>query len=194
MERQLNPDSEKLSLYFIALLPPLTVRREITQLKEYVRDTYNSQAALKSPPHVTLQPPFKRTESEMSEVKRQLAEFAASYPPIPMRLSGFAAFPPRVVFVDVVHTPELMALQPALALHLEPFELNDDRTRSRPFRPHVTIAFRDLKRSQFKRLWEEVKERAIEYEFLVPHLTLLKHDGRRWNVEIEFPFASPTTP
>ena len=46
------------NLYFIALLPPVEVAEEVTEIKQFFARNYNSRAALKSPPHVTLQPPF----------------------------------------------------------------------------------------------------------------------------------------
>ncbi|MBO9999789.1 MAG: 2'-5' RNA ligase family protein [Cyanobacteria bacterium SID2] len=191
MEKTLNPKLPELNLYFIALLPPLEIRQDITQLKEYARDTYGSQAALKSPPHITLQPPFKLLEANIPLLKQRLTEFAGKTAPIEIELSGFAAFPPRVVFVDVVHTPGLMAVQPALTAYLkETLGIEDDRSRHRQFHPHVTIAFRDLQRHQFKKLWADVRDRSLYYPFTVFDLTLLQHDGRRWNVEAEFPLSA----
>ncbi|MFN6233029.1 MAG: 2'-5' RNA ligase family protein, partial [Microcystis sp.] len=47
------------SLFFIALLPPPEVQEIATKIKVEFAEIYNSRAALKSPPHVTLQPPFR---------------------------------------------------------------------------------------------------------------------------------------
>ena len=43
------------SLFFIALLPPPEVQEIATKIKLEFAEIYNSRAALKSPPHVTLQ-------------------------------------------------------------------------------------------------------------------------------------------
>ena len=59
-------------------------------------------------------------------------------------------------------------------------------SRRRHYHPHLTIAFRDLKRRQFGALWEEVRERSVHYAFTVTNLTLLWHDGKRWQVDCEF--------
>lgn len=180
------------ALYFIALLPPPDVRAELTQLKEYIRDTYGSKAALRSPPHITLLPPFKYPDGDRPILDRTLAEFAAQYPPVPLVLSGFAAFAPRVVYADVVRSPELMALQPALEAYLQA-ALNVSNSRGYPtFKPHVTLAFKDLKRSRFKPLFEEMQGRSLHYEFVTSRLTLLRHNGQRWNVAREFPFHGTT--
>lgn len=51
------------ALYFIALVLPSPLYEEVTRLKEYFRDRYNSKAALRSPPHITLHMPFKWKEN-----------------------------------------------------------------------------------------------------------------------------------
>ncbi|HIK33850.1 MAG TPA: 2'-5' RNA ligase family protein [Oscillatoriales cyanobacterium M4454_W2019_049] len=176
-------------LYFIALLPPADIQEEVTQIKRDFADNYGSRAALKSPPHVTLQPPFERSIDEVSRLKACLREFATGYAPVPMKLSGFGAFPPRVIYVDVMKTPELMAIQASLAAHLEAnLGWVDPRNRSRPFAPHMTVAFRDLKREAFKKAWSQYRDRSISYEFTATHLTLLHHNSRCWEIETEFPF------
>ncbi|NEQ19818.1 MAG: hypothetical protein F6K28_10405 [Microcoleus sp. SIO2G3] len=46
-------------LYFIALLPPEEIQDYANQIKQYFADHYGSRHAQKSPPHITLQPPFE---------------------------------------------------------------------------------------------------------------------------------------
>ncbi|MGB3239319.1 MAG: 2'-5' RNA ligase family protein [Geitlerinemataceae cyanobacterium] len=176
------------NLYFIALLPPMEIAEEVTQIKRDFANNHGSCAALKSPPHVTLQPPFERSNEEVELLKVCLQEFVGGYAPVPITLSGFGAFPPRVIYVDVVKTPELMALQSGLAAYLEAnVAWVDPRNRSRPFSPHMTVAFRDLKREAFQRAWSEFEDRSLYFEFTASYLTLLSHNGQRWEIETEFP-------
>jgi 2'-5' RNA ligase len=179
-------------LYFIALLPPLEFQKEVTQIKQEFAENYRSRAALQSPPHVTLQPPFERSIEEGSLLNTCLREFAKTHTPIPMRLSGFGAFPPRVIYIDVVKTPELMALRSGLAAYLETnLALVIDRNRARPFVPHMTVAFRDLTAEAFKTAWPQFRDRSLYFEFTASHLTLLRHNGQHWTIETEFPLANP---
>lgn len=175
-------------IYFIALLPPVEIQTEITQIKQEFAEHYGSRAALKSPPHVTLQPPFERSIEEISPLKACLREFAKTYTPIPMTLSGFGAFPPRVIYVNVVKTPELMTLQSGLATYLKTnLALVVDRNPAHPFVPHMTVAFRDLTPEAFKTAWPQFRDRSISVEFTASHLTLLRHQGQHWEIETEFP-------
>jgi len=83
-----------------------------------------------------------------------------------------------------------MTIQPALMDYLaETLGIVDKNSRSRRFAPHMTVAFRDFKPATFRRAWPEFKERAFFGEFLAKNLTLLKHDGQKWQVFSEFPFS-----
>jgi 2'-5' RNA ligase len=175
------------TLYFIALLPPQEIQDEITKIKHDFADNYDSRSALKSPPHITLYPPFEWPNTDLSELEQSLTEFVKVYKPIPLRLSGFAAFPPRVIYVDVIQTPELMQLYRGLQQHLATtLNLVDSQSQYRAFTPHITVAFHDLTKAAFKEAWIQYQTRSIAFECVAPTLTLLQHDGQRWQIAIEF--------
>jgi 2'-5' RNA ligase len=186
-----TPDSaprEPTSRFFIALIPPADVQAEATRLKEYCRDRYHSQAALRSPPHITLQAPFEWPDSDRDRLIQTLAKFQFPVSPVPITLSGFGAFPPRVIYVNVEPTAELMSLQPALSRYVAAtLTITDPRSRSRSFHPHLTIAFRDLKPAAFRRAWSEFEAKAIEFACEIPAITLLVHTGHQWIIHQHFP-------
>ncbi|MBH8577531.1 2'-5' RNA ligase family protein [Nostocaceae cyanobacterium CENA369] len=180
-----------MSRFFIALLPPQDIQEYANQIKQYFAENYASRHAQKSPPHVTLQPPFEWVDNNVSVLEASLSEFASKQKSLPMTLSGFAAFPPRVIYIDVVKTPELLSLQADLMNHLEAsLGIVDEVGKKRPFAPHMTVAFRDLTRQNFKAAWPEFENRQLYFEFTADKLTLLIHDGRRWNIKSEFAFLS----
>ena len=187
MSNSVSSESPGSQLYFIALLPPPAVRQDIRRLQEYVPETYASKAALKSPPHITLQPPFTLAARDVPLLMQALAAVADMAPPVEIELSGLSAFTPRVVFLDVAAAPGLVELQLLLADRLQTqCGVAKKVSRRQHYHPHLTIAFRDLKRRQFGALWEEVRERPAHYAFTVTNLTLLWHDGKRWQVDCEF--------
>lgn len=184
----MNP-SER--LFFIALLPPTEIQEEITHIKHHFATTYESRHALKSPPHITLQPPFKWLSENLPKLEEKLSVFAQKKSPFLIKLSGFSAFPPRVIYVDVIKNPELFKIQNTLIDHLEKtLNIVDERSKSRPFSPHVTVAFKDLTRNNFKTAWLEFKDREINFEFTVTHLTLLIHQNHKWEIQQNFPFMN----
>lgn len=176
------------SRFFIALLPPPDIQDYANQIKQHFADRYASRAAQKSPPHITLQPPFTWSNAEVSVLEDYLRRFAYSREVVAITLEGFAAFPPRVIYINVLKTQELLALQADLMAYVETLGIVDPASKTRPFAPHMTVAFRDLTKQNFRTAWAEFQQRQLHFEFIATDLTLLIHDGKRWNVKAEFPF------
>ena len=140
-------------------------------------------------PHITLQPPFEWSLDNLSVLEQTLSIFAESQTLVPIILQGFGAFVPRVIYINVVKTPELMSLQGDLMAHLEEsLGIVDSVSKTRPFAPHMTVAFQDLTRQNFRAAWPEFQHRELEFKFTVSQLTLLVHDGTQWNVSRNFDF------
>jgi len=151
--------------FFIALVPPSDIQHHITEIKLYFAEHYNTRGALNSPPHVTLQPPFEWPAAEVPKLEESLKEFAANRLPIFVTLSGFAAFDPRVIYVDVVKSPALLEMQQDLMSYLEAnLGIVDRISQTRPFVPHMTVAFRDLTQENFQAAWLEFAGREIHFE------------------------------
>ncbi|GGD50704.1 2'-5' RNA ligase family protein [Muriicola marianensis] len=176
-------------LYLIALLPPELLREQIRVIKEEMKDRYGSAHALKSPAHITLQPPFRMLSQEEGLLTSVLNRFAGSQAPLPVELKGFDCFPPSVLFIRIEdHGPILelwMQLQAELAL-LSSLGIKGDEHR---FHPHMTIATRDLKKQAFLRAWAEFKDRPFKASFEVHSIFLLKHNGQFWDILREFNFG-----
>jgi 2'-5' RNA ligase len=180
---------------FIALLPPLEIQQVANQIKQHFAATYNSCAALKSPPHITLQPPFEWRSQTLSVLEQGIETFAQTRGPISITLDGFAAFPPRVIFINVLKTPEFLGLQQALRSYLESsFGIIHPSSKLRPFTPHLTLAFRDLTPQNFDRAWSAFAAKKLYFDFFVFQLTLLSHTGKRWDIQKEFPLKDINCP
>jgi 2'-5' RNA ligase len=177
-------------LLFIALLPPQEIQDFVTEIKQIFATRYQSSAALKSPPHITLHPPFSCLPEDRQRLTQALQQFAIAQSPIPITLSGFGAFAPRVIFINVLKTPELLALHQAWMVEAEQIDSISDPTVSNyPFSPHITVGFRDLTQPNFNVAWAEFQHRPVQLEFLASHLTLLIHNGQRWIIDQTLPFA-----
>ncbi len=122
------------SRFFVAFLPPSAFQEQVKDIQQYFAERYQSRAAQKSPPHITLQ----------SHLSAYLAE-------------------------------ELAIIDPA--------------SQERSFTPHITVAFRDLTRQNFKAAWPEFQFRPLQFEFTAADLTLLIHNEQRWNVNRHFPLT-----
>lgn len=178
-----------MKLLFIALLPPPNIQAYANEIKQYFAEHYNSRRAQKSPPHITLQPPFRWADDHLSCLEISLREFANQQQPLLVTLDGFNAFAPRVIYIDVVRSQELLTLQADLMTHMETnLGIVNKVGKKRPFAPHMTVAFRDLTRQNFKAAWPEFANRQLHFEFTADKLTLLLHDGKQWKIKSEFTF------
>lgn len=179
--------------YFIALLPPPEIQAHVRQIQQYFAEHYHSRGALRSPPHITLQAPFLWSSANVNFLQDQLKIFADQHQPIAIALDGFAAFSPRVIYVNVAKTSELLQIHADLLAYCKAIGIVDP-VATRPFAPHMTVAFRDLTRQNFRTAWREFQPQQLHYEFVAHELTLLLHDGQRWNNYAHFPFACRSKP
>jgi 2'-5' RNA ligase len=180
-----------MSRFFVALLPPQDIQDYANEIKQYFADRHASSGALKSPPHITLQPPFEWENANLPLLEASLEEFSSGQQPVAITLRRFAAFAPRVIYINVVRSQELLTLQADLMVHIESnLGIVDEVSKTRPFTPHITVAFRDLKKQNFQAAWPEFEKRQLYFEFTADKLTLLLHNGNRWNIKREFAFFS----
>ena len=174
------------NLFFIALVPPFEIREEVSQLKEIAADKFNSAHALKSPPHITLYPPFKLASEQTNLLLNNLRIFSQSRSSFHLFLNNFNTFAPKVIYIDVERNESLIELQQKLlALMSEKLDLRQSDRHG--FNPHMTIAFRDLKPAVFSEAWSFFSKKKFERFFPVDTIYLLKHNGKVWEVFESFP-------
>jgi len=185
---------DKTRLYFIALIPPSPIYDDALGLKLYFKENYNSKASLNSPPHITLHMPFRWKEKKEVELALRLDEYIRRFGPIKVCLDNYSSFPPKVIFINVVKTEPLEALQRGIQRFCKK-ELNlfNANYKEQAFHPHLTLAFRDLKKPNYKKAWEEFENREYKAEFIADRIALLKHNGRVWGVFKEFNLESSYT-
>lgn len=179
-------------LYFIALIPPSPLRDEIQKLKLDVREKFGSEHALNAPPHITLLSPFRFEEEHMDRLHSMLEVFAQGFDPFEVQFHDFSSFPPQVVFIDVFKSSRLTEIQTDLEelarSNSELFKYNYDE---RPYHPHLTLAFKDLTKSDFYAVWKEFEDQEFRKDFSAEQLFLLRHNGEVWEVFETFPLGSP---
>lgn len=178
---------EKRKQYFVALIPPSPVYEEALALKEYFRDKHQSKAALSSPPHITLHMPFLWNEEKEKKLVTKLHEFSRQCDPLKVCLDNFSSFPPRVIFLNVAESDFLDELQSKLHRFFKrELDIFNANYQDRPFHPHLTLAFRDLKKSQYHLAWQEFSKKEYKAEFMADKISLLKHNGKNWDVLKDF--------
>ena len=173
---------ESLKLYFVALVPTEPICSQILALKKEFSHRFGSSAALRSPPHITLQMPFQKQEEKEELLVSSLDKLARHHASFKLSLSNFGAFPPKVIYLNVDENAQLNDLQKAVQKNAVSHWHIYPKANSRPFKPHITVAFRDLKKPKFYAAWQEFDHREFKTEFIVYDVCLLKHNGKTWDV------------
>lgn len=178
-----------LQKYFIAIVPPEPLLSEIQQIKKGISDSYRTKGALRSPGHITLHMPFSWEEEKEEKLVVALQSFQFNEQ-VQVSLSGFSCFEPRVVFIRVNEEEILFQLQAALVQHVKKqLQLFNQSDSLRGFHPHITVAFRDLKKTEFYKIWDEYKDKPFEASFMCEAVCLLKQRGERWVIYKTFRFV-----
>lgn len=179
----------EINKYFLALVLPEPLQNQVMSLKHYVKDHFESKAALRSPAHITLHMPFEWRPKKEELLLKTLQDFKFEQP-IRVELNNFNCFEPRVVYVDVAPSQPLCDLQKRLVMHVKQnLGLMNEAENSRGFHPHVTIAFRDLNKEKFRQAWSHFKTQKFVGHFTTSKFQLLKHSPGKWEVFEDFVFS-----
>lgn len=183
-------NTEPRQRYFLAIIPPEPIHDYTLDQKSYIKDRYNSKAALRSPPHITLHMPFELRASKKEMLGQMLEQFTKDQKNFNMSLKGYGCFEPRVIFINVENSKRLQNLHISLSeLLKKEFNIFNASHKGRAYHPHLTVAFRDLKKNAFYEAWEEFKDKRYEQSFEVNSISLMKHNGSIWEVYNSFPFG-----
>lgn len=168
-------------MYFLALVLPQHLDAQILRLKLWMQERYGCRVALKSPAHLTIEPPFWAAAGNEAPLKQDLETFCLSTQAFRLQTTGFSAFPPRTLFIALQENPELATLKRKADdfFRHRPYRM---KIGNRPFHPHVTIATRDLQKKDFAEAWEHFRQHDFREAFDATGLSLLKHNGRMWEV------------
>lgn len=168
-------------LFYIAVLPDAHTAEEVTGFKLFLADRFGARHALRSPPHITLFPPFRWGESRLVELAEGLEVFSAAQQGFELTLGDFNCFGSKVLYVDVAPSLALETLEHQLVEFLERgFGLCS--SQSHGFHPHMTIAHRDLSQDVFPQAWAYFSGKDYERSFPVESLACLRYNGKEWEV------------
>jgi len=177
-------------MYFIAIVAPEEVDSAILKWKQLMKERFGCLVALRSPAHITLIPPFWLDEKGEFKLKDAIGEFSQSCAGFEICLKNFAAFKPRVIYVDVMPNHQLQSLHTRLEEFLVTRKQFSRSKEERPLHPHVSIATRDLHKKAFREAWEIFKEKKYETTWFASGISILRHDQKKWDVIFTSHFAN----
>jgi 2'-5' RNA ligase len=180
----------KEGLYFIAILPPPELAEKVQAIKKEFVEKYDSKEAYRRPAHFTLQAPFEMPEADEEAIIPPLLSFAKHQQAFTVRLADFNHFRDDVIFIDVEDPSEMKSLHQNLISFLQnELDFTDGMIKDKNFRPHMTVAYRDLSTKQFHQAWAAFSSRSFDSFFKVNSFFLLKHDDKQWQPLQEFNFG-----
>ena len=172
--------------YFIAIVPPEPVLSHITDIKQNIYQNHGTKGALRSPAHITLHMPFSWEENKEQKLIDCLQEFKSTLS-FNIELNGFDCFEPRVLFINVIQSYELNNLQIQLVKCCkQKLQLFNQVEDMRGFHPHITVAFRDLKKPTFYNLWNDYQHKEFKASFINSSFCLMKQEEQQWVAYREF--------
>ncbi len=176
------------SIYFLAIVPPEEIQKEVTEFKNYTVQNFNSKKALNSPPHITIVPPFKYEEEKISNVIQEVNEFSKGQKHFEIELKNFNCFAPRVIYVDVLKNTLLSEMRQDINHLLEQKCNIEFKYKEQDFHPHMTIAFKDLKANVFPKAWDHFRRKKYNAIFNAEAIYIFKHNGTKWEIMNSFEF------
>ncbi len=167
--------------YFIAIILPPPYFEQLEEIKQELFTRFGLKGALRSPSHITLHRPFEWKEEKESLLVESLLKFPQPAT-FELRFENFGWFEPRVIYAAMQAQPRLFDLHHALSQFAKrELRLFNEAEDLRGFHPHVTIAFRDLKKPLFYKLREEFEWRKLSGCFEYSGFSLLKLE-KTWQV------------
>lgn len=160
--------------YFIAIVIPEPLRSEIEAIKLELKERFGLKGALRSPSHITLHRPFEWKQKKEAELISSLQAFARPAA-FSLQVNGFGFFEPRVIFAALEASVELDEFHNRLTGYAKrELGLLNEAGDLRGFHPHITVAFRDLRKPLFYELQKEFAERPIHGSFVCRGFSLLR--------------------
>jgi len=171
-----------MNMYFVALVAPEEIDRQVLKWKNLFKENYGCTVALKSPAHITLIPPFWMNEQLENDLIKSIDEFSDAKNKFEIALKDFAAFKPKVIYVDVLKNEILNELHESLSDFIYKQNKFPIKKEDRSFHPHITLATRDLYKKAFYEAWEIFSVKKYEALWLVNGISLLRHNKKNWDV------------
>lgn len=172
-------------LYLIAVTLPEELNRKIHLIKQEMAHDYQSKHTLRLPAHITLQKPFHFADEAF--LIKSLGAFITDVPEFALRLKGYGAFIPKVIYIALAESEHLKGLYRQLREWLISEAGFEHQWLSHtPFVPHITIAYRDLTKLNFTAAWKRYESRDFSADFIVRTIDLWRHSGKHWEVIHKF--------
>lgn len=175
--------------YFLAIVLPQPYLDEVEKIKQQLFTEFGLKGGMRSPSHITLHMPFELQSKNEPELINVLKNIKLDSP-FEIECDGFGAFDERVIFINVYNCKELLALHKNCVKQLaKSFNFENELNNLRGFHPHITIAYRDLKKHQFVSVRSYLSGFNPNFKFFASEFSILKLNST-YEVLNSFPIST----
>ncbi len=176
----------KITQIGIAIIPTEDYALFVRKTEIFLSKKYNTVRGLLQPPHITIKWPFET--DDLKKFEDYCAELAREIDPFIVKIKGFGFFEPKVIFLKVVPNKKLLNLHLRILKDMkERFGINSNKFEGKDQQFHTTLAYGDLKESEFYRAKEELEKiKQPELSFKFNKIGLYRYTGEEWVIHKEF--------
>jgi 2'-5' RNA ligase len=158
----------KLNLHYIALLPADDVSLQLRRYQAQAKARFGVCSAMRSLPHLTLIPPVRLDELQLTSIKSRLSSISAKTSGFYLASNGWDHFSQHCIYLSITTSEQLLDLNNNLELS---FKHLICRRQEVNFTPHISLVTRDINHSKFAEIYQWVQN--LGYPALVPFLQLV---------------------
>lgn len=131
------------------------------------------------PSHITIKSPF--VSKNIKNVEYTIKNFVNTRKPVRIDVEGFGNFNRFVAFLKLKFPKQLLKIHTELLNELEDKNKIKLEEFDKKWKPHITIAYGNTKKS-FDKIWNELKEKNPKYKLKFDNITILKKPKRYWKI------------
>lgn len=161
-------------MHAIVALLPKPYEEQVFLLWDELESKFGLSGVRTTPiPHFTFHLSDSYAETKATKILKDLSEHQA---PFDVQVNGVETFysTQPTVFLKVTKNPDLIKTHQTIWKSLLPFSKGLNLLYSPPlWRPHITLAYQDLKLENLRQVLRFLREKKIEWEFKVDNLTYI---------------------
>ncbi len=176
-------------------MPPKKLIERLEEVREEFASNYQCKAALKTPVHLTLVPPFQLETGKDEELVAAL-KAGEDLNRFAIELKDYGYFEENeVLFVSVQPSVALSVLQQAVNgwVH-DGFTVSEKYQNHEEYHPHITIGRKDIPKGRFADAVKEYSALSFTAKFENKAFYLWKHNGKAWEIHTRFPLKPAPEP
>lgn len=169
-----------MQLYYLAILVPDPFASRIVQTQHELAKRFGYTKARRSPPHITLLPPFPFETALLPQLSEVISDLTVAFRPFSVLVQGTDSFPSHTVFLHILQNRSLRVLEHKLWRGLTqkfPSVAWKERVR---FHPHITLATGITEEEDFFAIKKIAAESGGHENFPVQQIVLLRWEGETW--------------